>query len=99
MTYYVARDMDGLLKLFCEYPTRSESFEGSWIGRSILIDQSLFPELTWEDLPIKVVLNINLYVEEINQEPIKEGEHHVEETPQEQENFNSGSEENVHQEE
>lgn len=91
MNYYVARDKNGNLNLFNEIPFRSAYTEGTWIGYSIKVDNDFFPELTWDDEPKQINLNLEDYVEDFNLllEPIND----------EQESTPIESAENVHQEE
>lgn len=55
---WIARDKDGTLVLFKVKPVRCKdkwvSFGVNW--ENFTIDESLFPELKWEDEPIEVEL-------------------------------------------
>jgi len=54
MKCYVARDKDGELWMFTNMPCKYGSI---WNGRNPYeIDQTLFPDLKWEDEPIEVEL-------------------------------------------
>lgn len=72
MEYYLARDGDGDIRLFQEEPYKSQYFENMWIGYNVKIDNNLFPEITWDNSPVKVTINIEKD-EQVN-EIIQEGE-------------------------
>lgn len=59
---WVARDKNGEINYFQEYPRRiTEDRRNYWWDRdyiSMCIDENSFPELTWEDEPIEVELLI-----------------------------------------
>lgn len=56
---WIARDTSGILCAFREKPHRNER-DGFWVAASdydySVIDDSWFPELTWEDDPIELVI-------------------------------------------
>lgn len=59
---WVARDKDGELVLYKGKPVRSHS-KDKWVSfgvnwENFTIDESLFPDLKWEDEPIEVELTI-----------------------------------------
>ena len=59
MIMWVARDKDGELYLYDAYPKRGSEFFGSQFGyNSMVLDESMFPEVTWENSPWKVDLNL-----------------------------------------
>lgn len=59
MIVWVARDKDGELYLYDANPKRrSECFGSQFWGHSMVLDESMFPEVTWENSPWKVELNL-----------------------------------------
>ena len=57
---WVARDKDGVLNLHFLEPSRDLE-EGDWggpVGMSMLLPPGLFPDLTWNDKPLEVYINI-----------------------------------------
>ena len=57
---WVARDKDGTLFIYQNFPIRKCISWKSMIGGNMSIDKGLFPNLNWEDEPIEVELN-NVY--------------------------------------
>lgn len=61
--FYVARDEDGKLKLYKNKPIRNKTCKGCWGGNdidsSIMIDEELFTDLSWDDDPEEVYLCLN----------------------------------------
>ena len=56
---WVARDKDGELYLYDAYPKKNSEFFGCQIGyTSMMLDGSLFPEVTWENSPVRVELKL-----------------------------------------
>lgn len=56
---WVARDKDGELCLYDAYPKRQSEFFGSQFGySSMLLDERMCPEVTWENSPVKSELNL-----------------------------------------
>ena len=54
---WVARDWDGMLYVYFNKPIRDTVWK-EWNSDedSLSIDDSLFPDLTWEDEPLEVML-------------------------------------------
>lgn len=61
---WIARDRDGCLYLFHRKPVRHKNMYMCWdlpyndAREPMLLDKSLFPNLTWDDEPIEVELKI-----------------------------------------
>lgn len=56
---WIARDKDGELYLYDAYPKKGSEFFGNQFGyASMLLDGKLFPEVTWENSPVKADLKI-----------------------------------------
>lgn len=56
---WVARDKDGELYLYDAYPKKKSEFFGCQFGYSSMpLDGCLFPEVTWENSPVKAELNL-----------------------------------------
>lgn len=56
---WVARDMDGELYLFDAYPEKESEHFGCQFGyKSMMLDERLFPEVNWENSPVKAELNL-----------------------------------------
>ena len=54
---WVARDKDGELYLYDAYPKKQSEFFRCQLGYSSMpLDGSLFPEVTWENGPVRVGL-------------------------------------------
>lgn len=60
MKLYIARDKDGILNLFTDEPPKIEEKGAFWLasGSFMWIDQKLFPEVTWENSPRKVKIEL-----------------------------------------
>ena len=61
---WIARDMDGSLWFHYIKPHRENDIEKTWWGSNdiamLLDDDTLYPELTWEDNPYEVELIIKI---------------------------------------
>ena len=61
--FYVARDEDGKLKLYKNKPIRNKTCKGCWgcndIDSTMMIDEELFTDLSWDDDPEEVCLYLN----------------------------------------
>lgn len=58
-TLWIARDRDGSLLLYKRRPIKIEDFWQTYDYTFIRLDNTLFPEVKWEDLvPTKVQLKI-----------------------------------------
>ena len=56
---YIARDEDGVLFLYDACPVRLTDFFASQVGYNVMpLEQKLFPEVTWENSPVRVELSI-----------------------------------------
>lgn len=77
MEYYLARDKDNSLRLYQEGLFRSNYFDGMWIGFYIKVDDNSFPEITWENSPVKVKINIEKEDEQVNEIIQEEAENNV----------------------
>ena len=57
MELYIARDKDGMLTLFpCKpYCSKSGVWYGETDGRELVLKKTLFPEVTFENSPQRVV--------------------------------------------
>lgn len=65
MRFYIARDLDGTLRLYGEKPKLSEETEGVWVCSQydefvnvIVLPSKYFPEVTFENSPqeVKIVI-------------------------------------------
>lgn len=64
---WIARDTDGTLKGYNERPIREGTWwqirhylENEYYQDTIILDRTLFPNLTWEDEPVEVVIKDKL---------------------------------------
>ena len=55
--YWVARDRNGELGLFSECPILNLDL-GVWCGICITLSQDILPEVTFENSPMKVILEL-----------------------------------------
>lgn len=58
MKLWIARDKDGRVYLFSSKPERIRTHFGDFYSDKWEIDERLFPEVTWENSPIEVVLKL-----------------------------------------
>lgn len=59
MNLWIARDKSGLLFLYEGRPQRNDRyFYNTPTGNSVKVEESLFPELTWENSPREVELKL-----------------------------------------
>jgi len=58
---WIARDMDGSLWMFNEKPVKQgDEFRSPFYltgGSELMMDSSLYPELTWENSPKELTIN------------------------------------------
>lgn len=66
--WWIARDKDGSLCMYCDEPDRdheNESFDTSdLIGDCTTLDDNLFPEVTWKGGPKRIKVNLELISDE-----------------------------------
>lgn len=66
--WWIARDKDGSLFMYCNEPDRdheNESFDTSYlIGDYTTLDDNFFPEVTWENSPKRIKVNLELIPDE-----------------------------------
>ena len=64
MEMYLARDMEGFLALYVSEPVKDEDVffpevdDDEWKEQYIVLDKELFPEVTFENSPVKVEIKI-----------------------------------------
>lgn len=59
MKLWVARDKDGELYLYDAHPKKNSEFFGCQFGyKSMLLDERVFPEVTFENSPQEVELKL-----------------------------------------
>lgn len=65
-TWYIARDKDGTLCIYSDEPERDdESFDTDYmIGNCTILNDDIFPEVTWQGGPKKIKVNIELISDE-----------------------------------
>lgn len=85
LEYYIARNEDGILKLYCDLPKKSD-FGNYWVGNlsggDIKLDNDLFPELIWGMEPIQVNLKIELNERISNSEISEEQSTEISQVPE-----------------
>lgn len=67
---WTARNKNGDLFLYNQKPIRSEN---RWTGNSIILPNSLFPNLSWNDEPLKIKLMSEKMIQQIKQEEYNRG--------------------------
>ena len=64
MEMYLARDREGFLALYVSEPAKDEDvffpdvYDNEWKEQYIVLDKELFPEVTFENSPVKVEIKI-----------------------------------------
>ena len=64
MEMYLARDKEGFLALYVSEPVKDEDVffpdvdDDEWKEQYIVLDKELFPEVTFENSPVKVEIKI-----------------------------------------
>ena len=77
-SFWLARDKDGFLTVFENKPEREDEkwvdFYSETVKQFIFIDNSLFPNLKWEDEPIEVNIFTKEFVQKFGDACYKQGQ-------------------------
>ena len=60
MSFWIARDEGGCLHIFSSKPEKIRTHFGDFYEDKWIIDENLFPEVTFENSPLEVELNLKL---------------------------------------
>lgn len=64
-SWWIARDKDGILCIYSDKPDRDdESFDTTYMIGGTILDNDLFPEVTWKNSPKRIKVNLELISDE-----------------------------------